>query len=49
MDAWDPTGLPYMFTQATGLEPRYLSSEASMPALEPLCLIPTVPAGCGVG
>ena len=48
MDAWDPTGLPYMFTQATGA-PRYLSSEASMPALEPLCLIPTVPAGCGVG
>ena len=47
MDAWDPTGLPYMFTQATGA-PRYLSSEASMPALEPLCLIPTVPASCGV-
>ena len=51
MVAWDPTGLPYMFTQATGGEPDPALFElGSLNGCSgTLCLIPTVPASCGVG
>ena len=50
MVAWDPTGLPYMFTQATGGKPDPALFElGSLNGCSgTLCLIPTVPASCGV-
>ena len=51
MVAWDPTGLPYMFTQPTGGEAALALFElGSLNGCSgTLCLIPTVPASCGVG
>ena len=46
MVAWDPTGRPYMFTQATAPALFELGS-LNAAASRTLCLIPTVPAGYG--
>ena len=46
MVAWDPTGLPYMFTQATA--PALFELGSLNGCSGTLCLIPTVPASCGV-